>query len=59
MKVFVIYYRLQGQTWLNNFTTEARTRESAINKTKRKLMKMYRISEDEILIKSASVIGYM
>lgn len=59
MKVFVIYYRIQGKNWLNNFTVEARTRESAVRKTKRKITKMYGVSDEEVIIKSVGVIGYM
>lgn len=58
MKAYVIYYKIEGKKWSNNFRVDAKNRESAIRKTKRKIAKEWRISEDEITIKSVGVIGY-
>jgi DNA-binding response OmpR family regulator len=58
MKAYVIYYQIEGKKWNNNFRVDAKNRESAIRKMKRKIAKDWRISEDEIIIKSVGVIGY-
>ena len=59
MQAYVIYYQIEGKNWpSSNLLVDAKNRDSAIRKVKRKLVKMWRIEEDDIIIKSVSVIGY-
>lgn len=58
MQAYIVYYQIEGKNWTNNLSVDAKDRDSAIRKIKRKLIKMWRITEEEIIIKSVGIIGY-
>jgi hypothetical protein len=61
MQAYSVYYRIEAEGWRsqrNSERVDAKNRDSAIRKVKRKLSKLWRIDEEQIVILSVGTIGY-